>query len=299
MVNFLDKFPLVRYTVDKNLLSELDTVRNILFRVGIVKDVMDENVDAYYYYTIRDSDRPETLAERIYGDPEAHLIILYANNIYDPYYDWPMDEKSFQKYIIKKYGSMEWAKINYHHYEKVITRENPFSQVTTTTRFEVNEKKLTDGILTIIDAETDYGIGEIVYIGPSNLSNTFSGQVMSWSNSNGQIVLANTNGSAKAYQFLIGTSSAANGTVLKIDLPTTPMDAYNTLVDTTDFATYNVAGRTVFETISREKVSYYDYEEQLNESKRQIRIIQPRYYQQIIGEFDIITGQRTSFASRP
>lgn len=299
MVNFLDKFPLVRYTVDKKQLSELDTVRNVLFRVGIIKEVMETNIDAYYLYTIRDSDRPETLAERIYGDAEAHWIILYANNIYDPYYDWPMDERTFQKYIVKKYGSVEWAKTNYHHYEKVVTRENPSAQVITTTKFEVNDKKLTDGILTIIDVETSYGVGEIVYIGDSNSSNTFSGEVKSWNETNGQIILANTNGEAKRYQFLIGTSSAANGTVLKVDLPAEPMDAYNTLTDTTAFSTYTVAGKTVFETISRNRVSYYDYEEELNESKRLIKIIQPQYYQQIIGEFDNITGQKAAFSRRP
>lgn len=292
MSNFFDKFPLVRYTVDRQLLSEFDTVRNVLFRIGLIKAVMEQNVDAYYYYTIRDSDRPETLAERIYGDAEAHWLILYANNIYDPYYDWPMEAKSFEKYIIKKYGSTEWAKTNWHHYEKVIKRENPSAQVVTTTRFEINEKVLTDGIISILDAETDYGVGEIVYIGASNESNTFSGQVIAWNNANGQIVLANTNGMAKKAQFLIGTSSAANGTVAKVDLPTAPMDAYNTLADTTDFSTYTVAGRTVYETISRERVSYYDYEELLNENKRQIKIIQPRYYQQIVSELDNITGQK-------
>ena len=298
MGNFFDKFPLVRYTVDKKLLTELDTVRNILFRVGIIKDVLEQNVDAYYLYTIRDSDRPEILAERIYGNPEAHWVILYANNIYDPYYDWPMDERTFQKYIIKKYGSLEIAKTTYHHFEKVITRENPSAQVVTTTKFIVNEKKLTDGVLTIFDAETNYTIGEIVYIGPSNATNTFSGQVIAWNIANGYISLANTNGSAKAYQFLIGATSAANGTVLKIDTPSAPMDAYNTLTDTTDFSTYTVAGRTVYETISRNKISYYDYEEELNESKRLIKIIHPRYYAQITGELDNLTSQRV-FLRRP
>lgn len=298
MASFFSKFPLIRYTVDKRLLSDLDTVTNVLFRVGIIKEVMETNINAYYYYIIKDGDRPEILAEKIYGSAEAHWIILYANNIYDPYYDWPMDSRTFEKYIIDKYGSLEWAKTNWHHYEKVITRENPSAQVTTTTKFEVNETKLTDGILTIIDVETDYGVGEIVYVGPSNASNTFSGQVIAWSNSNGQIVLANTLGSAKAYQFLIGSSSAANGTILKIDLPAAPMDAYNTIADTTDFSTYTVAGKTVFETISRNRVSYYDYEEELNESKRLIKIIQPRYYPQIMGEFDNITNQRV-FGRRP
>lgn len=298
MSNFLDKFPLVRYTVDKSLLSERDTVTNILFRVGIIKDVMETNIDSYQFYSIRDGDRPETLAERIYGDPESHWIILYANNIYDPYYDWPLDGRTFEKYIVKKYGSLEWAKTNYHHYEKVITRENPSAQVVNTTRFVVNEKKLTDGIITVIDAEIDYGIGEIAFIGPSNESNTFSGQVLAWNNVNGQIVLANTNGTAKAYQYLIGSSSAANGTVLKIDLPTAPMDAYNTLTDTTDFSTYTVAGKTVFETISREKISYYDYEDRLNEDKRLIKIIKPRYYNQITSELENLTNQKV-FLRRP
>lgn len=298
MSNFFDKFPLVRFTADRQLLSERDTVRNILFRIGIIKEVMEQNIDAYYYYDIRDSDRPETLAERVYGDAEAHWIILYANNIYDPYYDWPMDDRTFQKYIIKKYGSLEWAKTNYHHYEKVVTRENPFAQTISTTRFEVNEKILTDGVLTLFGYSTDFTNGEIAFVGPSNAANVFSGQVMSWSNSNGQIVLANTSGKVAPFQYLIGDTSSANGTVIDIVFPSAPMDAYNTLTDTTDFATYNVAGRTVYETISRNKVSYYDYEEELNESKRQIKIIQPRYYTQLVSELDNITGQKV-FSRRP
>ena len=295
MGNFFDKFPLVRYTVDKGLLNEYDTVRNVLFRIGIIKDVMERNIDAYYYHIVRDSDKPETLAEKVYGDAQAHWLILYANNIYDPYYDWPMDEKSFEKYLIKKYGSIAWAKTNYHHYEKVVTRENPFAQTTMTTRFEVNENVLTDGVLTLSNYSTNFLVNEIVFVGPSNAANTFSGNVRSWSNSNGQIVLANTSGKVAPIQYLNGVTSSANGMVYTIDFPSAPMDAYNTLTDTTDFATYNVAGRTVFETISRNKVSYYDYEEELNESKRLIKIIQPQYYQQILGELNNLTGNRVLY----
>jgi hypothetical protein len=73
------------------------------------------------------------------------------------------------------------------------------------------------------------------------------------------------------------------------------MDAYNTLVDTTDFASYNVAGKTVREIISRDRISYYDYEVRLNESKRQIKIIQPQYYNQIIAELENLTGRRVLY----
>lgn len=303
MSKFFDKFPLVRFTADRKILNEYDTVTNILFRIGIIRDVIETNINAYYYYIIQDEDRPEVLAEKIYGDPEAHWIILYTNNIYDPYYDWPMDQRTFEKYIITKYGSLEWAKTNIHHYEKVITRENPSAQVTTTTRFEINEKILTDGILYLDTYSMDNGLGpdfvpgEIAFVGPSLASNTFSGKVLSWANSNGYMILANTTGSVTQYQYLNGNTSSANANIFDVVWPGKNMDAYSTLTDTTDFNTYTVAGRTVYQTVSRDKVSYYDYEEKLNEDKRLIKIIQPQYYSQIVSELDTITKTRKFYRS--
>lgn len=295
MGRFFDKFPIVRYTIDRQLFSEYDDVTNVLFRIGIIKNVLENNINAYYYYAITDEDRPEILAEKVYGDAEAHWIILYANNIYDPYYDWPMDSRTFEKYLIDKYGSIEWAMTNYHHYEKVVTRENPAAQITMTTIFEINEKKLTNDALTIVDLEYSYNVGEMAYVGSSYESNTYSGQIISWNSANGYIVLANTSGAAKSYDFLIGANSAANGTILTTQVPSAPMDAYNTLVDTTGYSTYTVDNKTVIETISRNKVSYYDYEVQLNDSKRQIKIIQPQYYSQIMSELDNLTNTRVFF----
>jgi hypothetical protein len=227
MANFLDKFPLIRYTVDKKLLSEYDTARNLLFRVRVIKEIMNTNLNTYYKYTIKDEETPDDLADKVYGTSEAHWIILYANDIYDPQYDWPMSNRVFDKYIKSKYGSMEFAKTNYHHYEKVITRENPFAQKTSVTTFEVNEEILTD------------------------------------------------------------------------DLPSVPMDSYDTLTDTTDFSTYEVDGKTVFETISRNRVTYYDYELQLNENRRLIKIIQPRYYQQIVNELELLVNTPPNYFRRP
>lgn len=295
MSRFFDKFPLVQYTINKQLFSEYDIATNLLFRIGIIKEVMENNINAYYFYAVLDGERPEIIAEKVYGDAEAHWIILYANNIYDPYYDWPMDSRTFDKYITDKYGSIAWAQTNYHHYEKVITRENPAAQVTVVTSFEVNDKKLTNDVLSIIDYEINYNIGEPVFIGASYGDNTYSGTVMAWSNSNGYIVLANTTGAAKSYEFLIGANSAANGTVISTTVPSVPMDAYNTLVDTTDYASYEVGGSTVREIISRNRVTYYDYELELNESKRLIKIIQPQYYNQIVSELNNLTGRRVMY----
>lgn len=146
MGTFFDTFPKTRYDINKRKLSNFDTVTNITFRVGIIKSVLI-NTSSYFKYTITDQDKPEILADKVYGNPEAYWIILYANDMYDPYYDWPLNYLNFNNYIISKYGSAEWAKTNIHHYEKVI--ERTVAGVKTVTRFEINEESLTNNSLDV------------------------------------------------------------------------------------------------------------------------------------------------------
>lgn len=115
MSEFFDKFPLVPYNIKGLSLPQYNMPTNILVRVGIISDVLD-NVFNYYEYTIREGDRPEILAEKYYGEPEAHWLILLTNRYYDPLYDWPLDYRTFNKYIINRYGSIEDAQTGIHHY---------------------------------------------------------------------------------------------------------------------------------------------------------------------------------------
>lgn len=216
MSRFFDLFPKIPYDIKGKRLSEYHIVPNIFFRLAFIREALT-NFSAYYPYFITDADTPEILAEKVYGHPEAHWIILMANNIVDPQFDWPLKYDAFNNYIIGKYGSVENAQTGIHHYEKVIRREESLSGIITETRFEVNQAKLTDNSL---DVPYDY------------------------------------------YQ---GTGS---------------------LAETAAVSTYNLEnGRTVVETISRDAISYYDYESQLNDAKREIKIIKPEYYSQIMGEF--------------
>ena len=73
------------------------------------------NAAFFEQYFIRDSDRPDTVSHMFYGDSELHWLVLYANYMNNPYYDWPLDYMDLQKYIIKKYGSSNVNDI--HHYE--------------------------------------------------------------------------------------------------------------------------------------------------------------------------------------
>lgn len=137
MSKFFSYFPIVSYDIQGKTLSNYQNITDILFRLRVVRNVLS-NVSAYYEHLIREQDTPEILAEKVYGNSEAHWIILMANDIVDPQYDWPLNYDQFNKYIIKKYGSIENAQTTYHHYEKVVKREEARSGVVSEFRYVIN-----------------------------------------------------------------------------------------------------------------------------------------------------------------
>lgn len=82
------------------------TATNLLVRAR-VRELVLENTVSYYNYSIRDGDRPDLLSLDYYGSVNFTWVILYANNIFDVFYDWPLGSKEFDKYIESKYGSVQ------------------------------------------------------------------------------------------------------------------------------------------------------------------------------------------------
>lgn len=297
MAKFFDLFPLIGYDIAKSKYSNYQQVTNIFLRFGFLKEVI-ENISSYYEYTITDSDKPEILAEKVYGDPEAHWIILYANNMTDPQYDWPLNERDFNKYIAGKYGSVANAKTTIHHYEKVVTRTEELTGTVSEFRYVIDYNIKTNSILNMSDVTGSYSTGEAVYQGSNLAYATFSANVISWNSGSGELTLANTVGEPLIYNSLLGDSSSANGVVTSFKLPSVPYDYYLSLPATQGVSTYTVAGKTITEVISRNSVTNYDYELELNENKRFIKIIKPEYYSRIMNEFTNITGAEESFLRR-
>ena len=139
---YFNKFPKILYDIEGKQLTQYNLVTNIFFRMRFMQSVLG-NISSYYEYVIRDYQTPEIIAEQIYGNPEAHWIILLANNIVDPQYDWPLNDNDFNNYIIGKYGSVETAQETTHHYEKVFERTESLSGITTTNRYLINQTQLT------------------------------------------------------------------------------------------------------------------------------------------------------------
>lgn len=143
---FYDLFPKIKYDINnQKLQSNYEEVTNIFYRVGVVRNVLN-NTTSYLIYDIEDGDTPEIVADKVYGDPGAAWLILMANDILDAQFQWPLDDNSFNRYIIEKYGSVENAMTTPHHFEKVITRRNTRTGFESVTRLVVNDYKLTDNM---------------------------------------------------------------------------------------------------------------------------------------------------------
>ncbi|MFZ4599682.1 MAG: baseplate wedge protein 53 [Terrimicrobiaceae bacterium] len=176
---------------------------NLMARASIIPDVL-KNPLVYYSYDIQEGDTPEIVAYKYYGDSYRYWIVLFANELLDPQWSWPMDSTVFDSYMAEKYPSGN----------------------TTTTVYSY-EKKLT---------QTD------------NSTNTV--------------------------------------TINTIDVNQTE---YNSIIQNTE--TYSIGNSTVTVATTKRIVTIYDYEYELNESKRKINILNSVYVDQMESQFKSLMSQ--------
>jgi hypothetical protein len=251
---FFDQFPKLKYDINHGQYPTYDTVTDIFFRIGMIKTALN-NISSYYVYEVQDGETPDILAAKIYEDSSAGWMIIYANEIFDPQWDWPLDYKSFNKYITKKYGSIEASKTGIHHYDKVITRT--VGDYTTTTRFEIDKEKKT---LNSMDVPYNYFIPYAESLGSEVDSTTIT----------------------------------IDTTLYTVDIDFDYSYRSGSIPITQDVRTYNIDGTTVTEVIKGEPISFYDYENDLNEKKRLIKVIKKDYYIAVMRDFFTFTYDAAS-----
>jgi len=76
-----------------------DITRNVRFRKEIL-----ENVAVYDEYDIVDGETPEIIAEKIYGNPEYHWIVMIANGYFDYITDFPIPEQEVEHAATHNYN---------------------------------------------------------------------------------------------------------------------------------------------------------------------------------------------------
>lgn len=106
-MEIFDKFDRISY--------QNQQLTNILRRSKVIKSVLNK-IDVYYDYVIKEGERADTIAHDYYGNSTYTWLVYAANNIYDPYYQWPLTSNQLFKFIEDKYGDPYQAQIDVHHY---------------------------------------------------------------------------------------------------------------------------------------------------------------------------------------
>lgn len=101
---YFDKFPLIDYPfLGKNFSTESKSAIDITLRLrflGLVKN----NSSNFLKYEIRDGERADTLASRLYGRSDLHWAIYLINDIINPYFSWPLFSNDIDRFIDEKYN---------------------------------------------------------------------------------------------------------------------------------------------------------------------------------------------------
>ena len=162
-MQYFETLPKIVYT--QNGVSRIYT--NLLARASIVPEFL-KSPALYYKYSIQDSDTPEIIAHKYYGDSYRYWILLFTNEILDPQWNWPLRTEAFEKYIEKKYSEVNPHYV-IHHYEKTITQYN-------TTYLKTTENTVT---IDDVDYEKQDNLNYNVFVGAEQIQVSIKKQAVS------------------------------------------------------------------------------------------------------------------------
>ena len=97
MSRYFTNYPLIQYQ-DKR-------VRDISRRSKVRDSILNDPF-IFLPFTIREGEKPEDIARLYYGSVDDTWLVLLANNITDPYYEWPISDAEFDQYFIDKYSEI-------------------------------------------------------------------------------------------------------------------------------------------------------------------------------------------------
>lgn len=259
---YFKSFPKIPYDIDKSdgtysLINVVDITKN----VRVIKKVL-ENITLYDEYDMMDGETVELVAEKIYGNPELHWIIMLVNERYDYLRDFPMSIEELDEYVEEKYGS---TKFNIKHYEQngLITEARATLKVPASTiGTDDNQFKVTDFIT-----------------GPTGAAKVES---INQQTSTLNILLDQGN-------FIAGQQCVVSGFRLDEDVSTDP-STFSWKYRGFRF-NFIVPQNALFIPDVYIPVTNYDYENTLNEGKRRIKLIAPELAQQFIREFETLIAR--------
>ena len=272
-MNYFNKFPTISY--DGKL------AKNLLVRSKFSTNTKN-NKFIFYPYSIDDNTRVDNLSEDYYDSPEYSWVIWFSNNTVDPYYDLALTSSDFNNFITNKYGSIEVATRKIHNYKaNWLNHHERLSEIQFNNLYP-SYKKYYEPILNIDLSLNSYSVKqEDIFVN----TNKIIGLTIS-SPSSGTFTLneevQTTNGTNYAF------CTYSDSTSVTVQHIHGSFSIGDTITGQESGATATISGVTMIsETMASidepywVAVSNYEYENNLNETKKHIRLLDVRYKAQI------------------
>ena len=84
-------------------ISDYIAVKN-LFKKGKLREDIFQDTAFFEKYQIIGDERPDNVADKIYGDPTLDWVVLLSNNFTNIQSEWPLSQQSFTNYLLTKYS---------------------------------------------------------------------------------------------------------------------------------------------------------------------------------------------------
>jgi len=111
----------------KKSTSDYIAITNI-FRRAKIFDSFQNNIFMFDKYVISDNERPDNVAESMYGSPDLDYIVIISAGITNINHQWPLQDYQVYDKSLAKYGS-EVAMNEVHHYETYEIKDSQGRQI--------------------------------------------------------------------------------------------------------------------------------------------------------------------------
>ncbi len=111
----IPNFEYVNRTKDGQYISNYTQVKNF-FKKGKLREDIFQDLTVFQKYNIKGDDRPDNVANEVYGSADLDWVVMMSNNMINVYNEWPMTQASLDIFLMDKYGDVETLNET-HHYE--------------------------------------------------------------------------------------------------------------------------------------------------------------------------------------
>ena len=104
-----------------------------IFKKMKIRDDLQDVFTIFNKYIIREGQRPDTLAEALYGKSDLDWVILISAGIINVRDEWPMSDHELYEYVVNKYTTnrlesteleIQQAISAVHHYETTEVKDD-------------------------------------------------------------------------------------------------------------------------------------------------------------------------------